>query len=91
MRSPGRIHCPAGHLVTERNRFLEDGTLYCDAREGQGQASCGAVVYVLVFPGRGGKRRVFAADCTREELATIERLGLDADGVLAYFGAEFTR
>jgi hypothetical protein len=81
--------CPAGHRVDQRAKFLEDGTLYCDHRTGQGQTPCGAVLYVLVFPARGIKKRIFLADCTRDEMQEIERLGLDADGVLDYFGATF--
>lgn len=74
-----------------RARLLEDATLYCDARRGPGQATCGALVYVLAMPARGGRRRLFAADCTPEEIALIERLELDADGIVEYFGAAFSR
>lgn len=86
-----RITCPADHRLEQPVRILEDALLYCDARTGPGQAPCGWTIYTLVFPGRGGKSRIFAADCTREEFSEIERLALDPDGVLAYFGATFAR
>ena len=86
-----RITCPEHHVVSEQSRILDDGVVYCDHRTAKEQTPCGALLYLLVFPSRGGRRRLWVADCTRDELATIERLGLDADGVLAYFGAEFTR
>jgi hypothetical protein len=71
---------------------MEDGILYCDARPAAGHAACGALIYVLVLPSRGDKRRrLWLADCTRDEVAEIERLGLDAAGVLDYFGASFPR
>lgn len=86
-----RLTCPDRHTVNEPARILGDAVLFCDHRPAKGHAQCGALIYLLVVPGRGAGRRVWAADCTREELAEIERLGLDADGVLAYFGATFTR
>lgn len=86
-----RITCPQGHVVNEAGRTLGDAVLYCEKRPAAGQAQCGALIYVLVVPGRGAGRRFWAADCTREELREIERLGLDADGVLGYFGATFSR
>jgi hypothetical protein len=84
------LRCPAGHAVSEPSRILEDGAIYCDYRPAKGHAQCGALIYLLVLPGRGDRRRLWAAHCTKEELTEIERLGLDADGVLAYFGATFT-
>lgn len=89
--SKHRIRCPAGHVVNEPARILEDGAIFCDQRDGPGHTPCGAMIYILVIPGRGTRRRIWAADCTRQELEEMERLGLDADGVLAYFGAGFTR
>jgi hypothetical protein len=86
-----RITCPDGHTVNEPARFFEDGTLFCGHRATKAQQPCGALIYVLVIPGRGERRRIWVADCTRDELTEIERLGLDPDGVLAYFGAAFTR
>jgi len=84
------LRCPEGHAVNEPACILEDGVVYCDHRPSKGHAQCGALIYLLVLPARGDKRRLWAAHCTREELREIERLGLDADGVLAYFGATFT-
>ena len=86
-----RLTCPDGHTVNEPARILGDAVLFCDHRPAKGHVQCGALIYLLVVPGRGEGRRVWAADCTREELKEIERLGLDADGVLAYFGATFNR
>lgn len=91
IRNEKRLTCPDGHIVNEPARILGDAVLYCDHRPAKGHAQCGALIYLLVVPGRGEGRRIWAADCTREELREIERLGLDADGVLAYFGATFTR
>ena len=89
--SARRILCPDHHVVNEPARFLEDGTLFCGHRSSAGQLQCGALIYILAIPGRGGRRRLWAADCTREELAEIERLELDADGIVEYFGGDFLR
>lgn len=85
------IRCPDQHIMNQSAVHFEDGLLRCHTRPGRGQAECGALVYVCIFPARGGKRRVWLADCTPEEWRELERLDLDADGVLAYFGASFPR
>lgn len=91
------IKCPGGHTMNEGPvKLLGDGVLFCDAREdgdrGRHRAQCGALIYALAIPARGDRRhRIWLADCTREEWREIERLALDPDGVLAYFGAHFSR
>ena len=86
------LRCPDGHAVTEPAVILADGILYCSHRPTQGAAQCGAMIYLQAFPARGAeKRRIWAAHITKDEHREIERLGLDADGVLAYFGATFSR
>lgn len=86
------IKCPEGHIINRRAVHFEDGLVFCDQRPQRGHAECGALIYVLTIPARGDRaHRVWLADCTREEWREIERLGLDADGVLAYFGASFAR
>lgn len=87
----GVLRYPAGHAVRESSHLLEDGAVSCDYRPADGHDACGALIYLVVLPGRGGRRRIWAAQCTREELAEMERLGLDADDAVAYFGATFTR
>lgn len=86
-----RLRCPEGHAVGDPSRLLEDGAVSCDHRPADGHDACGALLYLLVLPARGARRRIWAAQCTQVELAEIERLGLDADAVVAYFGATFTR
>ena len=86
------LRCPDGHAVTESAVILSDGILRCNHRPTKNAAQCGAMIYLLAFPARGeDRRRLWAAHITKEEHREIERLGLDADGVLAYFGATFTR
>lgn len=85
------IKCPSHHIVRPDTLILGDGVLICDHRPAKGHAPCGALIYLQVIAGRGTARRVWLADCTREEMREIERLGLDADGVRAYFGATFPR
>ena len=85
------IRCPDKHIVRP-DSIVREGVLFCDHRPARGQAECGALIYVLVLPSHGNPlHRVWLADVTREEWREIERLGLDADGVLAYFGASFDR
>jgi hypothetical protein len=85
------LRCPDGHAVTEQSVILTDGIVTCYHRPVQGAAQCLAMIYLLVFPARGPeKRRLWAAHITKEEYRELERLELDADGVLAYFGATFT-
>lgn len=92
VKNTNRVHCPGGHRVDFKSKLMEDGFLYCDARPAKGQATCGALIYVLIFPSRGDdKRRIWLADCTREEVAVIERAGWDADGIVDYFGGSFPR
>lgn len=87
-----RILCPSGHVMNSDAVILGDGAIYCNHRTGKGHAECGALIYLLTIPARGDERKRFwLADCTREELREIQQLGLDANGVLAYFGASFTR
>jgi hypothetical protein len=85
------IYCPSEHIIRPDMLLLGDGVAFCDHREGKGQAPCGALIYLQVIAGRGATKRIWLADCTREEMREIERLGLDADGVRAYFGASFPR
>lgn len=87
------IKCPDQHVMNEGPvKLLGDGVLFCDARMGRGQGQCGALIYAQAIPARGDrKHRIWLADCTREEWREIERLCLDADGVLDYFGAHFSR
>lgn len=84
------IKCPAGHVVKPKDAIRE-GFLFCDHRPQRGHAECGAMIYMLFMPGPDRSHRIWLADLTRAEWREIERLGLDADGVLAYFGASFGR
>lgn len=86
-----KVTCPDGHTIGGVSLVREDHTLQCTHRAAAGQGECGALVYVLVFPALGGRRRVWACDVTMAEVREMERLGLDADGVLAYFGEAFSR
>jgi hypothetical protein len=87
-----KITCPAGHAVKPDTVILGDGVLFCDNRPAKGHAPCGALIYLLMIPARGdAAHRIWLADCTREELRDIERRGLDAAGIQAYFGAAFPR
>lgn len=86
-----RLRCPDGHEITRPGILLGDDLVFCHHKPSPGQASCGWSIYVLAMPARGGRHRIFAADCTRDELAEIQHLELDADGILAYFGQEFVR
>jgi hypothetical protein len=88
---PHKLTCPDMHRVRELAVIREDGALWCTHRPASGQGECGAMLYVLVFPSLGGKRRIWAADVTKAELEQMEAMGLDADGALAYFGVGFTR
>lgn len=88
---PNLLTCPDGHGVKEKAIIREDGALWCTYRASPHQGECGALLYVMVIPGRGSRRRLWAADVTKSELDQMETLRLDADGVLAYFGAGFTR
>jgi hypothetical protein len=88
---PKQLLCPDGHRVKELAVIREDGALWCTHRLANGQGECGAMLYVMTFPSLGGRRRIWASDVTKAELDEMERLGLDADGALAYFGVEFTR
>jgi hypothetical protein len=85
------IKCPSHHVVRPDMLLLGDGVIVCDNRPGKGHAACGALIYIQVIAGRGATKRLWLADCTRAEMREIERLGLDADGVRAYFGASFSR
>jgi hypothetical protein len=90
------IKCPDGHEMNEGPvQLLEDGVLFCDKRiagdRGRHHAQCGALVYALALPSRGGRRRFFLADLTKHEWHEIKRLELDADGIMHYFGATFPR
>lgn len=85
------IRCPSNHTVKPDSLILGDGVLFCDDRPTKGHAQCGALIYLQVIAGRGATKRIWLADCTRAEMREIERLGLDADGVRAYFGASFPR
>ena len=85
------IKCPDGHVVRP-DSIVREGVLFCDHRPARGHAQCGALLYALAMPSHGDPlHRVWLADVTREEWREIERLALDADGVLAYFGASFDR
>ena len=84
------IKCPDRHVVKPKDAIRE-GFLFCDHRPARGHAECGAMIYMLFMPGRDQSHRIWLADVTREEWREIERMGLDADGVLAYFGASFDR
>lgn len=85
------IKCPNQHPV-KPDTIVREGVLFCDAHLGRGQGPCGALIYMLCLPSHGDPtHRIWLADLTREEWREIERLGLDADGVLAYFGASFGR
>ena len=85
------IRCPDRHVV-KPDTIVREGVLFCDHRPQRGHAECGAMIYMLCLPSHGDPRhRIWLADCTREEWREIERLHLDADGVLAYFGASFAR
>lgn len=85
------IKCPDGHVV-KPDSIVREGVLFCDHRPQRSHAQCGALIYVLVLPSHGNPlHRVWLADVTREEWREIEQLQLDADGVLAYFGASFAR
>lgn len=86
-----RITCPSGHDVVPKDFVMGDVVLVCNDRPAKGHAECGALIYVQVITGRGNSRRFWLADCTRTEMREIERLGLDLDGVRAYFGASFPR
>jgi hypothetical protein len=89
---PEALTCPDGHRVKEPALIRSDGALWCSHRPAAKEGTCGAILYVLVFPALGHQRRRFwAADITKSELDQLEALGLDPDGVLAYFGAQFTR
>lgn len=86
------ILCPAGHTVNADTVVLEDAVIFCDHRPAKGHAPCGAMIYLLAIPARGDvAHRFWLADCTGDDVAEIKRLGLDAHGVLAYFGATFAR
>jgi hypothetical protein len=88
---PKQLTCPDGHRVRELAVIREDGALWCTHRPASGQGECGAMLYIIVLPSLGGRRRIWASDVTKPELDEMEALGLDADGALAYFGVEFTR
>lgn len=84
------IKCPDGHVV--HPGMMREGVLFCGERPARGQAQCGALIYMLCLPSHGDPtHRIWLADVTHAEWRQIERMGLDADGVLAYFGASFER
>ena len=84
------IKCPDGHEV--KPGMMREGVLYCHQRSGRHQAECGAMIYMLCLPSHGDPRhRIWLADVTHAEWRQLEQLHLDADGVLAYFGASFAR
>jgi hypothetical protein len=86
-----KILCPDQHVV-RADSIVREGVLFCDHKAGPGYPPCGALIYLLVMPSHGDPtHRIWLADVTREEWKEIESLHLDADGVLAYFGAQFAR
>ena len=94
LRASKPIICPRGHVIAEnKSHIREDGTVWCGKPLPGGQGECGWLVYVLYLPtlgqAFGHRRRRFAADVTKAEMDVLERLGLDADDTIEYFGAHF--
>lgn len=88
---PGEdVTCLLGHHIRGRKVYpLEDGSLPCPHRDGYGRPECGAQVYVLVFPGRGSERRLWAADVEHDDMRLFERGGFSVRQILTYFNARF--
>lgn len=83
------LKCPDGHRVHEYARIHEDGALFCMHRDRAGAKECGALVYVLVVPQRGVRRKLWAADVTVDEMHLFEREHFEVDQIIAYLGADF--
>jgi hypothetical protein len=81
--------CRHGHRIRGVGVIREDVGLRCLHRAKRGGPECGALLYVLVMPAIGGKRRFWAADVEPAELYHFESQEFTVDQVLAYFGAGF--
>jgi hypothetical protein len=86
-----QLTCPLGHRIAKRAIIREDGALWCAYRQTSAEEECGAIVYVLAFPGLGHglghRHRFWVADVTMADLDLMEELRMAVDDVLSYFNA----
>jgi hypothetical protein len=81
-----RLTCPLSHHVKRRAIIHESGAWWCTSKLGA-HDECGAMLFVLVFPGLGKREYLYAADVEHEDLLTMERYRMDVGDMLSYLGA----
>jgi hypothetical protein len=86
---PTQFTCPDGHRIHEHARVNSDGHLWCTYRAKAGAPECGALVWILLVPQRGKKRRFYAADVTSAEMHSWETRHVDIDEILLDLDATF--
>jgi hypothetical protein len=86
---PRELTCIDGHRIHERARISEDGYVWCTHKERAGAVECGAMLWILVVPQRGERRKFFAADVTADEMRDWERRHLEVDDILRILGVTF--
>lgn len=86
------LMCPDHHRVKRGGATIsERGALTCTHKPAAGQGECGAQMWLLNVPGNRYQHRFYVADVTFDELLQWERQGYDAEEVLRYLGAWFSR
>jgi hypothetical protein len=88
------LTCLRGHIVHENIATLHEGsgTWWCKHKASANQGECGLMIYLLVFPSGGTRRRRrWAADVTYEDMRHIEQQEMEFEQIMEYLHATFPR